>query len=164
MLHVALGWVYRGRRIRAGPVVYCAFEGSFGFAARIEAFRQRFLADRRTSVPFFLMPVTLDLVRDRRKLIEDIRAKVRGSLPVAVSLDTLNRSLVGSESRDEDIAAYVRAADEIREGFDCVVIIVHHCGIDGSRPRGHTALTGAADAQIKICATATRRSSLGSST
>jgi hypothetical protein len=27
---------------------------------------------------------------------------------------------------------------------------VHHCGVDGSRPRGHTSLTGAADAQIAV--------------
>jgi hypothetical protein len=28
------------------------------------------------------------------------------------------------------------------------VIIIHHCGIEGTRPRGHTSLTGAADAQL----------------
>jgi hypothetical protein len=27
---------------------------------------------------------------------------------------------------------------------------VHHCGIDGSCPRGHTSLTGAADAQLSV--------------
>jgi RecA-family ATPase len=35
-------------------------------------------------------------------------------------------SLVGSESKDVDMAAYVRAADAIRDAFDCVVIIIHH--------------------------------------
>ena len=29
-------------------------------------------------------------------------------------------------------------------------MIVHHCGVDGSRPRGHTSLTGAADAQHAV--------------
>jgi hypothetical protein len=67
-----------------------------------------------------------------------------------VVIDTMNRSLVGSESKDEDMAAYIKAADTIREAFDCVVIVIHHCGIDGSRPRGHTSLTGAADVQISI--------------
>jgi len=27
--------------------------------------------------------------------------------------------------------------------------VIHHCGINGDRPRGHTSLTGAADAQIQ---------------
>jgi hypothetical protein len=58
--------------------------------------------------------------------------------------------LAGSESKDEDMADYIRAADAIREIFDCAVVIVHHCGIDGTRPRGHTSLTGAADAQHAI--------------
>jgi hypothetical protein len=38
-------------------------------------------------------------------------------------LDTLNRSLAGSESDDEDMAAYVKAADAIREAFGCAVVI-----------------------------------------
>jgi hypothetical protein len=58
--------------------------------------------------------------------------------------------LAGSESKDEDMAAYIRAADAIREAFDCAVLVVHHCGVDGSRPRGHTSLSGAADAQIAV--------------
>jgi hypothetical protein len=28
--------------------------------------------------------------------------------------------------------------------------VVHHCGINDSRPRGHTSLTGAADAQLAV--------------
>jgi hypothetical protein len=27
---------------------------------------------------------------------------------------------------------------------------VHHCGVDGTRPRGHTSLTGAADVQLSV--------------
>lgn len=149
MMHIALGWDYRGRRVQAGPVVYCAFEGQSGLKARVEAFRQRFLAEDHDPVPFYLQPVTLDLVADHGELIEAIRQQV-GERPVAVVLDTLNRSLAGSESRDEDMAAYIRAADAIREAFSCAVIVVHHCGVEGTRPRGHTSLTGAADAQIAV--------------
>ena len=65
-------------------------------------------------------------------------------------VDTLNRCLVGSESKDEDMADYIRAADPIRAAFDCAVLIVHHCGINGERPRGHTSLTGAVDAQLAV--------------
>ena len=65
-------------------------------------------------------------------------------------IDTLNRSLAGSESDDKDMAAYVRAADAIRDAFDCAVVIVHHCGHNGERPRGHSSLIGAVDAQIAV--------------
>ena len=65
-------------------------------------------------------------------------------------IDTLNRSLSGSENRDKDMAAYIRAADVIREAFTCAVAIIHHCGVSGDRPRGHTSLTGAVDAQLAV--------------
>ena len=65
-------------------------------------------------------------------------------------LDTLNKSLAGSESKDVDMSNYIRAAEAIRDAFQCVVIVVHHCGLDETRPRGHTSLPGAVDAQLSI--------------
>jgi hypothetical protein len=150
VMHVALGWEYRGLRVQQGAAIYCAFEGQSGFEARVEAFRQRHLAEDHSGIPFYLQPLTLDLVRDHAELIAAIRLTLGEQKPVAVTLDTLNRSLAGSESSDEDMSAYVKAADAIREAFECAVIIVHHCGVEGSRPRGHTSLTGAADAQISV--------------
>ena len=149
-MHVALDKAYRGRRVQSGAVVYCAFEGAHGFRARIEAFRQKFLTENAQPVPFFIKSVTLDLVRDHAALIRAIKAELLNGNPTAIILDTLNRSLKGSESNDEDMTAYIRAADAIREAFGCVVIIVHHCGVDGTRPRGHTSLTGAVDAQLAV--------------
>ena len=42
MLHIAMGWPYRDRAVRQGPVVYCAFEGGHGYKGRIEAQRRRY--------------------------------------------------------------------------------------------------------------------------
>jgi AAA domain len=148
MLHVALGWKYRGRRVHQGVVVYCTFEGQQGIGARAEAFRQRFLATDHDRVPFHVQLATLNLVRDHPRLIAAIEQ--RAPNPVAVVLDTLNRSIQGSESSDEDMTAYVNAADAIRAAFECAVIIVHHCGVQGDRPRGHTSLTAAVDAQLAV--------------
>jgi hypothetical protein len=114
----------------------------------VEAFRQTFPIDG--PVPFYLEPVTLDLVADHKELIASIKAQLNSSVPVLVVLDTLNRSLRGSENDSKDMAAYIAAADAIREAFGCTVAIVHHCGIDGTRPRGSTALTGAVDAQLSV--------------
>jgi hypothetical protein len=148
MMHVALGWKYRGRRVHQGLVVYCVFEGQGGTAGRVEAFRQRFLAADHDRVPLHFETATLNLVRDHPRLIAAIKQQTPN--PVAVVLDTLNRSIQGSESSDEDMTAYVGAADAIRAAFECAVIIVHHCGIQGDRPRGHTSLSGAADAQLAV--------------
>jgi AAA domain len=149
-MHMPLGWSYRGRRTQKGAVVYCAFEGQSGFQARVEAFRQKHLNENQEKIPFYLVSATLNLVRDHKLLITTIKGALNNENPTAVVLDTLNRSLQGSESSDEDMTAYIQAADAIRETFDCVVIIVHHCGVDERRPRGHTSLTGACDAQLSV--------------
>ncbi len=149
-LHVALGWQYRGKKVTQGSVVYCAFEGAEGFNARAEAFRQRFLPDGQDP-QLWLMTAPINLGREGKQLIRDIRSQLAGApTPVLVVLDTLNRSLGGSESSDEDMSAYIQAADALREDFGCTVAIVHHCGKDSTRPRGHTSLTGAADAQLSV--------------
>jgi hypothetical protein len=145
VMHIARGKPYRGRRVQQGAVVYLALEGGRAFHARIEAYKQ---ANEIADAPFYLIINRADLIRDHKTLIEAINEQVSEDAPVAVCIDTLNRSLAGSESKDEDMASYICAADIMREALQCAVIIIHHCGVDGSRPRGHTSLTAAADAQL----------------
>lgn len=149
LMHVARGEPYRGLAVQGGPVVYCAFEGQSGFGARAEAYRKRF-EPKETDIPLYLVTTNLDLVNDVRELIDAIRTQIGDVKPIAVALDTLNRSLRGSENSDEDMGAWVAAADAIREAFDCAVIAIHHCGHEGKRPRGHSSLTASADIQIKV--------------
>jgi len=149
-MHVALGREYRGRRVQQGPVVYIAAEGASGQGARIAAWRTRNMGGHDGPVPFALVADRPDLVADADQLIAAIGEQMPDSPPVLVVVDTLNRTFTGSESSDEDMTAYVQAADRIKDAFGCAVLIVHHCGHESTRPRGHTALTGAADAQISV--------------
>src|SRR5262249_3623655 len=145
-MHIALGQEYRGRRGQKGPVVYVALEGGRGFTHRVEAFRPR---PHVPDAPFLLITDRTDLVNDHEQLIAEITVQSSGT-PALVVIDTLNRSLTGSENNDKDMAAYIRAADAIREAFGCTVAIIHHCGVAGDRPRAHTSLTGAVDAQLAV--------------
>ena len=161
VMHIALGWPYRGRAVSEGPVVYVAFEGADGFGNRAEAFRRQHAEElnRRTAfhrehglseeIRLYLVACNAKLVRDHKKLLESIDEQT-DIPPVAVVLDTLNRSIDGSESKDVDMAAYLTAAEAIDDAFSCAVIIVHHSGINETRPRGHTSLTGAAAAQLSV--------------
>jgi hypothetical protein len=146
-LHVALGREYRGRRVQQASVVYCALEGRQGISARIEAFRQHHGVH---DAPFHLMTTPLDLARRTDALLASIEAQLGDERPGLVVVDTLNRSFVGSESSDEDMAAYIAAAAKIEQRFGCTVIIVHHSGHDQSRPRGHSSLTAAVEVQIAV--------------
>ncbi len=148
-MHIALGWTYRGHRVTQGTVVYVACEGERGLVARVIAFREAKPVEE-DDPPFFLLTTRLDLVADVEALIHEISAELGPEDCSVIVIDTLNRSLAGSKSKDEDMSAYVRATDRLREAFGCAVLVVHHCGINGDRPRGHTSLTGAADAQIAV--------------
>jgi len=146
-LHIALGWEYRGRLVQQAAVVYIALEGRDAIPARLHAFRHHH--DVKTA-PFYLLTKALNLIADVDALIASIQARLGETRPGAVFIDTLNRSLVGSESKDEDMARYLAAAGKIEAKFGCAVVIVHHCGIDGSRPRGHSSLSGAVEVQLAV--------------
>jgi hypothetical protein len=150
-LHIALGWTYRGRRVQQASVVYLCLEGKDGLPARKEAMARHYDVD---DAPFHAITTKLNLAKDAAGLIASIEAQLQGVKPGAVFIDTLNRSLVGSESKDEDMQAYLAGAATISEKFCSLVAIVHHCGYDASRMRGHSSLPGAIDAQIRVDRTA----------
>ena len=151
MLHIAKGWEYRDRATRQGLAIYCAFEGAHGFPKRTEAQRRYYKLADDDDVPLRVMACPTNLIKDHPRLIADIREQLApDEKPAAVVLDTLNRSLIGSESKDADMAAYIFAATAIREAFKCLVIVIHHCGWDETRPRGHSSLPGAVDGQLAI--------------
>jgi hypothetical protein len=146
-MHVARGVEYRGKRVRAGDVVYLAAEGGHGFKKRVEAYRQKYDCD---DARFHLCTVRPDLAADAATLIADTHAQLNGVVPALIVVDTVNRTLAGSESKDQDMAAYLRACATLEDEFQCCVVLVHHCGIEAGRPRGHTSLTAAADIQIVV--------------
>jgi len=113
--------------------------GQKGFEARKIAFELDHLETYDGPVPFYLMPASFALVADAAELIAAIRAQMPDTVPPAVvCLDTLNRSFTGSESDDRDMTAYVQAADLIMDAFGCLVVIVHHCGLEGTSAETHS--------------------------
>jgi hypothetical protein len=155
VMHIALGREYRGKRVEQGTVIYIAAEGELGIKARVEAFRQARMAEQAQMAEgdkgrFFLLTTRLDLVEGVDQLLAAFKAQLGAEQPLIIVIDTLNRTIRGSESKDDDMGAYRDAADRLRVEFRCAVIIIHHCGVDGTRPRGHTGLTGAADAQLAV--------------
>jgi hypothetical protein len=153
MLHVAKGWEYRDRAVQQGTIAYLAFEGGHGFRKRCEALRIHYGTPPEDRPPLHILAGNVNLVTDHKELIKEIAAQMKdfgATKPVAVVLDTLNKSLRGSESKDADMAAYISAAEAVRDAFDCVVIIVHHCGYDETRMRGHSSLPAALDTSLAI--------------
>ena len=148
--HVAHYHEYRGRGLLQGAVVYCAFEGAHGYKKRAEAIRRHHKVPDGQNVSLYLVPGRANMIKEYPLLISAVREQLHGEVLRMIVLDTLNKSLVGSENKDVDMAAYVVAAEALRDAFDCVVIIIHHCGYDKSHPRGHTSLAGAVDAEFEV--------------
>jgi hypothetical protein len=156
-MHIALGWNYRGRPVEQGLALHIACEGARGLGARKEAWRLHHIEGKTPAeiaeieaAPFHLCKDTaLDLIKDAPRVIADIDTQFTGKVIGTITIDTLNRSLRGSESKDEDMAAYIAAAIALAERFQCLVLIIHHCGHNEERPRGHSSLLGSADAIIE---------------
>jgi hypothetical protein len=161
-IHVARGLPYRSQSVNQGLVIYVICEGQSGFMDRIEAYRKVHKL-RNAGVPFLVLPTQLDLAADAGQLASDIAYVV--SLfrewiscitgrwfagPALIVIDTLNRTLLGSESSDKDMGLYLAGADRLKSEFQCLVLLVHHCGINRERPRGHTSLEGSSDVDIPV--------------
>jgi len=149
-MHIAGGIPYRGRAIEQRSVFYCAFEGAYAFPDRILAIADH-LKLSSLDIPLFFSPDrrTFTKVGGASEIIIAIKEATSDPTGLVV-LDTMARSFEGDENNSEDMKFYIKCAEDIVQELQCAVLIIHHCGIDGTRPRGHSALTGACDAQIKI--------------
>jgi hypothetical protein len=156
-MHIALGWLYRGRHVEGGTVLHIACEGVRGLGARKEAWRVHHTEGKSEgeiaaidAAPFHLCKNTaLDLIKDTDTVINDIAVQFPKEAIRLITIDTLNRSLRGSESKDEDMGAYISAAIALADKFQCLVLIIHHCGHNEERPRGHSSLLGSADVLLE---------------
>ena len=95
---IALGWKYRGHRVKAGPVVYLVLEGDSGFRTRVGLGVSDISPTNEADVPFYELPTRINLIADVGQLISEIRLQMGTIKPSVVVVDTLNRSLAGSES------------------------------------------------------------------
>ena len=103
------------------------------------------------NVPFYLIRQPFDLIADHQILIAAIRDELGKAAPAVIVIDTLNRAMGGGdENKSDDMGKFIKALGAVQAAFDCLILVVHHCGIVGTRPRGHTSLAGADDVQIRI--------------
>jgi hypothetical protein len=145
-----------GHKCLHGGVVYLAAEGQQGFIKRVKALLNRHQIDPDPTLPFVLLPTAVDLRSaegDTDGLIKEIQAHA-SRMPVPLSLvfvDTLNRAMGGGdENASEDMGAFIRSCDRIREQTGATVVVVHHLNAAGTRERGHTSFKGALDFMLTV--------------
>ncbi len=152
--HIALSWPWREHRIACGAVVYLGLEGGRGLQSRVLALQRHYNAedDGVVQTPFYLVPAPLDLLTADGDLHRTIGAIQSCGDVKLVVVDTLARAISGgNENSPEDMGAFIRNMDRIRDETGAHVMVVHHGGKDQTRgARGHSSLKAAADTEIEV--------------
>ena len=148
-LCTATGRKWLGRDVHQGAVVYIAAEGGSGISKRC----LRWCEYHQVPSPhnFGIIPEAYALIQteELKELAETIRDQM-DEPPALIVIDTLNRNIGGSESSEDDMGKFIRAADLLQRAFDSTILIIHHTGWNVERERGHSSLRGAADTMVSV--------------
>lgn len=144
---VSTGESFFGYQTTKTPVLYVMAEGSGGAKKRFQAMtKTRKMPDESD---FAVIPTRPDIL-DNGDVDEIIKAAQSMSAGLVI-LDTLNRTMSGSENSDQDMPSYVAGCDRIREQASTHVAVVHHSGKDKKKGlRGHSSLFGALDLCVRV--------------
>lgn len=157
-LCISTGKEWLGRKTMSGQVIYITPEGLSGLRARLMAWEvfHNTSAENFSYVceaPQFLAEEDVDILIDCIKSSNFPR-------PVLIVIDTLARHMVGGdENSSQAMGQFIAGVDRLRQEFACAILIVHHTGKSATgsfKERGSTALRGAADTMILVCAKANR--------
>jgi hypothetical protein len=150
MLCVAEGALWAGRRVEAAKIVYIAAEGAAGLRKRIRGYQEA--GAKIPGGQFALISERPNLGTDQSDLPDLIRAiDSAGFKPGVIAIDTAAKAIGTGDENGAGMAALVLNAEALARHFNCLVLIVHHVGINEGaqdRPRGWSGLTGALDAQM----------------
>ena len=154
--HISLGRNWHGHRVRQGRVLYVYAEGRFGILPRVTAWRT-FHGVEALGLVFLPQRVTVNDPDEIAALLAAILDRQGARDLDLIVIDTLNRNMSGNENGTEDMSAFVRGCDRLRELTDAAVLVVHHKGHgDAERGRGSSVLDAAADTIIQCTRDASR--------
>lgn len=148
-LSIAAGQSWRGKDTIAGPVVYLIGEGVAGWPARVFTWLKH--RHEGNTPEFYTVPTSLQLneAEEAVALVEAIQEHCE--TPSMIVVDTLARNFGGGdENSTQDMNAFVRSIDQLREQTGAHVMLVHHTGKDLERGgRGSSVLRAALDTELQ---------------
>jgi hypothetical protein len=145
-LSMATGMGWHGTKTEAAPVLYVSGEGAGGLHKRVLGWKK---ANGERSSRLYFVPFGVRI--SERDHVVQLKNDVHATGARLLVIDTLARSMAGKdENSAQDMGFAIQAMDWLREKTGCGVLLLHHSGVDGTRPRGSTALFGAADTLIRV--------------
>lgn len=157
--HIAAGKPYFNRQVLGGGVVYIAAEAGRGILKRRKAWM---IAHGYSTLPLAVISTAPDLgsrasaeATDLSDLVRDMKLQVPylGEPLRLIVIDTLARVMpYADENSGQAMGTLIRNVAELASNFDdCLVVLVHHTGKNGSAGlRGHSSLHGATDVEWLI--------------
>jgi KaiC/GvpD/RAD55 family RecA-like ATPase len=155
-LHVAAGLEWLGRRVAEGGVVYVAAEAGRSIFNRVAAWKIAHGYDPDEAViPFATVTSSVDLCHAATGDLDSLIAAINGAgfdNIAFIVIDTVSRALAGgNENAPDDMGAFVRSIDRLRDELHSHVAGVHHLGKDQNKgSRGHSLLHCAVDTEIEV--------------
>ncbi|MGH7743723.1 MAG: AAA family ATPase [Candidatus Dormibacteria bacterium] len=157
-LDLALGLSYGvetfGFKTEPMQVVYIAGEGPRSVSRRRRPAWK--IARETEGKGLFGLMCNMPLARDPTIVAQAIeQIKAQGLKPKLIVIDTAANAMAGMNENDaRDATSFIEALNELKNSFDCTVLVVHHTGKDDARgARGSSALKAGVDAAAKITAT-----------
>jgi predicted transcriptional regulator len=148
VLSIAMGTSWNGRDVQQGVVAYIAGEGKYGIAKRLQAWEIRHQVEVNDNFLLLGEPISLMAPESISAVIKEIESFPEP--PKIIVIDTLARCMTGGdENSAKDISVAIASIDQLRNHFNCHVLVVHHKNKQGSA-RGSTALPGAIDTLIDV--------------
>jgi hypothetical protein len=140
---IGAGEDFLGFGTNQGKVLYVQFElGMETLQVRMRATGQDY-----TNV-FVGTTFSMKLDEDAGK--KQLRDAMKAVQPNVLIIDPLYKSINGDENLVEDMRKVADYLDELIEGFNCSVILMHHTGYDTSHGRGTTMWAGWVDSYIQV--------------
>lgn len=155
-MSVARGAPFIGHKVKRGGVVYQAGEGTKGILNRFRAYRHYHALAPGDALPLAILRSPINLYsgdQDTNLLIEEIKAlAAEMTVPLAlVVIDTLATATSGAdENSARDMSPVLARVARVSEACGCHVMLVHHMGASGERPRGHTSVFANIDNALEV--------------
>ncbi|MHC8943053.1 AAA family ATPase [Advenella incenata] len=147
MAHIANGWPWFGKRVKAAPAVYIPFEGQGGIPKRVIAWRMS--RNTKTNIRFITDRMNLRLQADRDKLVSTLTES--GWAGGVLCIDTLAQAGAGiDENSSEGMGEMISIFQELQNRLGGTILVIHHSGkVESAGMRGWSGLRGALDFSIK---------------
>jgi DNA-binding MarR family transcriptional regulator len=138
---------YALRIAQKDTVLYGAFEGEYGYKARIDAWRD--YHPGTVAHNLFLCMGSVEMMRGPELARFVVAAQQIN--PRLVIVDTVAMSMIGGdENSARDMGMYIRACKTLIREIRCAVMLVHHTNKAGLVERGSGALRGSCDMMIRL--------------